>query len=833
MRNFLLISVVFTLVWGCASTLPETKEVVVEVPVQQPSLLELAKEGNQNKIEELVNKFSDLNQTDSLGNTPLHYGITTSNLPLVEFLVFKGANANIPNHKGLSPLAVAVKGEDRDILKALATSNRLEFYSLVNEHSSILEEIIAKDLITLFWDHPDLQTPDGEGNNLYHYLAKQNKLGVLQDLPIHNPAFNIKNKEGLRPVDIVLKMGDRTSVEGALLLFKAGGSPPLDKNYLYLHKYAALDSPNVRFEDGQTALHYGATYSHLGVLDYLISTGANIDRKDTPGATPLHRAVQKDSLAGVDSLLKAGANINAKDFNHYTPLHYALAYKVSSAVIDLIISNGADVNIKDIYGNTPLHLAVMNSDVPTILRLISHGADVNIRNKNGNTPLYEGVIANKQKESQVLLQTGANIFAVNYKGSSPLVEALQLGQDTIEWFLQEKQTNKIDDSGNIPLHYAIRYSDSPDLIKSLIEKTHLINQQNRDGNSPLHLAVMLEKWSVIEPLILKQADLYSINNQGNNAINLLFRYDLDKFKTYFGSAFLNNKDGLDNTPLFYAVEENNFAAVEKLLNLGADIYHKNSNGKTLLHISVKKGNPEMTKLLLKNGADPDSVDDMGNTPLHDAIIWKKLNTASVLMEEKAQIDIRNIEGNSPLLLAINTGNTEFIEFLLTRGANTEIRNLQGKTALFLAVERSDMPLVSRLLKSGADYNTRDNQGNTLLHHAIKKGSPEVISIVAALEDNWFALNSFNQTPISLAFYEGLERTKALIHKEQLTLRNEEGESLLHLAVKEKAPEDIFVYLFLLGMDPNPRNKDGKTPLDLALEDKNSGIAEILMSNGAS
>lgn len=104
----------------------------------------------------------------------------------------------------------------------------------------------------------------------------------------------------------------------------------------------------------------------------------------------------------------------------------------------------------------------------------------------------------------------------------------------------------------------------------------------------------------------------------NQKINLILNIKYKKYKKInsFISEYEINfslKDG--NTPLFYAIDLEDFKVVKMFLEHGADIYHLNDNLENALHIAVKKNNAKIVNYLLEEGIKISQKDILGNTPL--------------------------------------------------------------------------------------------------------------------------------------------------------------------------------------------------------------------------
>ena len=89
-------------------------------------------------------------------------------------------------------------------------------------------------------------------------------------------------------------------------------------------------------------------------------------------------------------LITSGADVNEPCFYGQTPLMYAAKYG-RTRQITLLITSGADVNIKDKNGQTALSLAAQNGCVNSIEVLTSAGADVNSKDEDGQTALSTAV----------------------------------------------------------------------------------------------------------------------------------------------------------------------------------------------------------------------------------------------------------------------------------------------------------------------------------------------------------------------------------------------------------------------------------------------------------
>jgi ankyrin repeat protein len=145
-----------------------------------------ARTGDCKLIQVLLDQGANPNIQDNKGYTPLYYAIRY-NLNAVVILIAGGANVNIKNYKGNTPLKFALfRG---------------------NYHTA--------DFIEAIMDNTAIVHKDIKAVGLY-YAVKFDCIQAAKELLLHNPEFiRIRDKEGYSLLDIALKNGRR---ELAILL---------------------------------------------------------------------------------------------------------------------------------------------------------------------------------------------------------------------------------------------------------------------------------------------------------------------------------------------------------------------------------------------------------------------------------------------------------------------------------------------------------------------------------------------------------------------------------------------------------------------------------------
>ena len=158
-------------------------------------------------------------------------------------------------------------------------------------------------------------------------------------------------------------------------------------------------------------------------------------------------------------------------------------------------------------------------------------------------------------------------------------------------------------------------------------------------------------------------------------------------------ANINARDGL---ALFRAVTTNQYAAVQDLIRIGANV--NTILGQTALSHAVKKGCPAMVRTLLNAGAD---LNQAGNTVLLDAVTPAlppycdrpiNLDILHAILEKKTNLSIKNECGDTPLHFAakeaVKLGNINAFLMIWHQGADLSAKNYQGSTPLDILAEAS-------------------------------------------------------------------------------------------------------------------------------------------------
>ena len=168
--------------------------------------------------------------------------------------------------------------------------------------------------------------------------------------------------------------------------------------------------------------------------------------------------------------------------------------------------------------------------------------------------------------------------------------------------------------------------------------------------------------------------------------------------------------------LSIAAESGDAETVTGLLEMGALIERVDGVLRTPLMYAARSKNPEIIQVLLDAGADIQARDRLGNTPLSWAAGFGTASGVQVLIDAGADANtVDSVLGYSPLIWASGFGESESISILIDSGADVTVYDIaEGRTPLMYAVRTGKVQGVTILIEAGAKVNEIDKEKATAL-----------------------------------------------------------------------------------------------------------------------
>lgn len=318
---------------------------------------------------------------------------------------------------------------------------------------------------------------------------------------------------------------------------------------------------------------------------------------------------------------------------------------------------------------------------------------------------------------------------------------------------------------------------------------------SQGASSDIEVHSPLEKSGKV-PLIIR---LISENYGSDEEINP----ELDVIKTLIhGGVKINITDDDGNTPLHYAVSNNNKSVVMELLKCGANPKPLNKRGATPI---FKAKSVDMLNFSLKHKlGNIGETNKWGNTLLHDAMLNFPAEVDKVkFLVDKIDVNIINNGGESVLqyLLAVDSfliDIEELGEILIMAGADVDLLDSNSRTSLINAILRGDLKpkFIELLVKSGKNVSFRDKNNKSAVHYA--KRNPDYLEILSA---------------------SGIDLSKVVFP-------NDERSTLLTDAA-ENNQLSIVDYLLAKKVNAGAVDFTGRTALNYAVDNKNEEMINLL------
>lgn len=160
--------------------------------------------------------------------------------------------------------------------------------------------------------------------------------------------------------------------------------------------------------------------------------------------------------------------------------------------------------------------------------------------------------------------------------------------------------NEVDRSGHRPLHVAAAQGRII-VIKLLMKHGAEVNSPDKTGHTPIQVALLSGRTQIADLLFkggatLDPSDLLlevaSAGITDRDVIDWLVRHNADT----------SQRDSEGNTALLIAVSQANHRLVRHLINQNAEVNVRNAAGLSALQIAEAQKGPEIAKLLRRQGA---------------------------------------------------------------------------------------------------------------------------------------------------------------------------------------------------------------------------------------
>jgi ankyrin repeat protein len=180
------------------------------------------------------------------------------------------------------------------------------------------------------------------------------------------------------------------------------------------------------------------------------------------------------------------------------------------------------------------------------------------------------------------------------------------------------------------------------------------------------------------------------------------------------------------SPLLEACRHGNSAAVEWLLQHGANASARSNFGETPIGLAAHGGYFELVWRLHEAGADVNVHTETGSTLLMSAVYFENEREVQRLLDAGLDADHATARGDSALSIAVSKGNVPIARMLRRRGASLGPRGTRWDAPLHRAARFRRYEAARWLVtEEHADVNAVNKRGDTALIDAAHAGSTQV------------------------------------------------------------------------------------------------------------
>lgn len=651
------------------------------------------------------------------GKTPLHLAIEKVSLEMVKFLVEEhNANVNLLCN-GESPLFLAFKAGQPEIVNYLREKGAT---SRENLHPLLITKVREGNIATVRF----LLAED-----VSHLKADPNDT-LFGNTPLYESAvFATRNKGKESGIALVRLLLEQEHIRKNFINNVGNQERPLqlaieDRNLALVKLFLEFGKnlASYTFEQKNVLLHLAIKAGDAALVTRLLDEGAyigttfNEEEKDTHGNNPLHLTIESGNEEVIRILLERTkwwtkiiplAIFNEVNNRGENTLHIAVRTGKKS-IVEALLAAGVNPYAVNEFKNSLLQVAVVHGHLSIVEHLLLTRINAHVANKEGNTVLHAMAARGDVKLIQALInREKASLFA------SKLLARLINAQNV---------------KGETALHLAMESLDLV-LIQLLIEDGANVNAKNILRKTPFET----EKGELVFERIRDKR-----GKGGNRIFETLYRklhregveekHDQNQLKKEKApEAQLPSSHLSADLFMYYRTSSNKWMVKGIIKSSSSLLAMRDSTNDTILHAIVAKNDLKMLEFTKQNIAEHgqgwpallNAVNDDGETALHVAVRNSHVDMVKCLLEEGIDKAVENAQEQTAWSIALETEYSTLMGLLHT----PEVLAALVPTLDFMKEE--SRKLWMDVLRNTPQeqkislLNAQDKNGNTLLHAAVQ------------------------------------------------------------------------------------------------------------------
>lgn len=607
-------------------------------------LLLMIASNDKNMLKMLIEAGADVNVVDNDGSSPLYFAVSKNNLEAVKILVRNGANIDFRR-----------EGEP---------TGRLNH---VTEHNSDYSTVLIKAI-------------------------NRGRIKVVDFLIKSGANLERRNYEGETPLMIAYRKKWKAAI---IKLLKAGANVSAQNKLKNSETVPTMETVNFarRVDEG-----FGD--GSVNLFELLVREGKEVDFNKGSLMQEIIKNYYQDYKKENNLLryaLSKGGSINTRNAAGYT-LFNNLVYSFSEGgLFNFLLDNREelklDLELENYDGNRPIHslatafprMGSFNPNNNLVCRVLESGLDANAKNSKGETALH---LAIKHLTEEKFRRDGLfdkfNVFLfkklievsdtsiVDADGLTPLILAVKLGNNYVLSKLIESgiDLNHEDTDGRKAIHHTancsfeVGFRKEPSSLEVFVNGGADVSIECRSGRNMLHYAGCYGNSKVCEYLLGKGLDVNKRDGEGKTVLHHYAENFINRVASSFSSF-----GGLN---AFGGLKKKDFA--EFLIEKGVDVNVKDNVGRTALEIALilsKHEENTLVKILKEKSEEKNPLKSLISSTIEN--IKSKEESKTALSNRKIVDSMLFVE-LARLLHRLEYSKSEIEELELVKNRVEEFKN---------------------------------------------------------------------------------------------------------------------------------------------------------------
>ncbi|KAM3863875.1 ankyrin repeat and EF-hand domain-containing protein 1-like [Diretmus argenteus] len=629
-------------------------------------LLQYVHEDNRVQIEKMVDLGVEnlINLTEPKDGTgALHLAAAANNQDLVSFLLSQGAQPNIQDKRGRTPVMLAAElGHDAMV------------------------ELLANN-------HADLRLLDTEGKGVLFYCIHPSKRHArcLQVALQSQADVNNVSVEGISVFQLMCEMcvEYQDFIPRCLSMLDRGADP---------------NATNQR--SGVTALMEAAKGGSLPLVRAILQRGGNPNVLDRKRLSVVHYAT-KGGFFEILLLLSAySADMGVISTEGDTPLHYAAATGNANCC-KFLAQRGCNPKLKNLEGLLPRQIA-KDSGHKAAAKELRKAERLQGKGSSLSTSPWALTLHDWSHEHQTALLNAIGNDTVSTDTFISVLENLKapVEPDQLRTVILAHDKRRAGFLNVNEFVKGVKYIHKASLLSSYSPKKKKGNKGGKANKKRGKFTLPFPICTIPSELIIRRRDggpPHFLIETYQNCTDVK-RFDRDhppEHPIEDDSAWYIDEPEKVYVNINYCVKSGDLESLDFAFSQGVPVDVKDKFYKTPLMAACSSGNYEVAQYLLGLGADVNARDQFCWTPLHHAARAGQVDLVKLLLEAGAIIDAPALNGGTPLMKAIESSRPYCVDFLIKAGAKVTAENKQEQNCLDIAKSYADLRIID-LIKDKMD-----------------------------------------------------------------------------------------------------------------------------------